>query len=80
MCLLSPPYHPVAQHEAFFADDAGEEGAQVLGGDAQGVEFLYGVRFVVAQVLVYHVKIGLVEGFGEGGASLGTAVVALLAG
>ena len=52
----------------------------MLGGDAQSVELLYGVRFVVAQVLVYHVEIGLVEGLGEGGATLGTAVVALLAG
>ena len=43
MCFLSPPDHAIAQYEAFFADDAGEEGAQVLGGDAQGVELLYGV-------------------------------------
>ena len=80
MCLLSPPYHAIAQDEAFFADDAGEEGAQLLGGDVQGVELLYGVRFVVAQEVVHHVKVGMVEGFGEGGASLCTAVVALLAG
>ena len=80
MCLLSPPYHPVAQDEAFFADDAGEEGAQVLGGDVQGVQLLCGVRFVVAKEFVHHVEIGMVEDFGEGGASLCTAVVALLAG
>ena len=52
----------------------------MLGGDVQGVEFLYGVRFVVAQEVVHDVEIGLVEGFGERGASLCTAVVALLAG
>ena len=78
--FLSPLYHPITQYEAFFADDAGEEGAQVLGRDAQSVEFLYGVRFVVAQEVVHHVEIGLVEGLGEGRISLGTAVVALLAG
>ncbi len=40
---LFPLYHTIAQNEAFFADDAGEEGTQVLGGDVQGVELLCGV-------------------------------------
>lgn len=52
----------------------------MLGGDAQGVELLHGMRLVVAQELVYHVEIGLVEGLGEGVVALSTAVVALLAG
>ena len=34
MCLLSLLYHPVAQDEAFFADDTVEKVAEVLGGDA----------------------------------------------
>ena len=75
-----PPYHAIAEDEALVAHDAGEEGAQVLGGDTQGVELLYGMRLVVAQGLVYHVEIGVVEGLGEGVVALRTAVVALLAG